>query len=411
MNFLPINSFKNQLILVSCLFSSSGWKLLVYMAALLAGFCVMLLLLALITADAHAAKSRIKDIVTVEGVRDNLLVGYGLVVGLNGSGDKLNNSAFTEKSLQGFLERLGVNTSDTELKAKNVAAVTVTAVLPPFARGGSRIDVSVATLGDAKSLQGGILVATPLMGADGEVYALAQGAIGIDGFGASSEASGSSISKGVPTSGFVASGAIVEREVAFELNSLTEVALALRNPDISTADSIANIINGKMLEHDGVKAKIARVRDPGTVMMRVPEKYDAAVAGLLNEIEQLEVEPDQVAKIIIDEASGTIVMNENVRIDTVAIAQGNLVIKITEERAVSQPGAFSPEGAQTVEAPVTRIDVDEGKGNKMAVMESGTTLSELVGGLNALGIGPRDLISILQTIKVAGALQAEIEAR
>ncbi|NDF12881.1 MAG: flagellar basal body P-ring protein FlgI [Proteobacteria bacterium] len=300
----------------------------------------------LMSGTAHAA-SRIKDVVTVEGVRENMLIGYGLVVGLNGTGDKLTNSAFTEKSLVAFLERLGINTRGDALKTKNVAAVTVTAQLPPFARAGSKVDVTVSTMGDARSLQGGVLLATTLMGADGEVYAIAQGALATSGFTAGGN-SGSSISKGVPT---------------------------------------------------------------GTVKVTVPKDYVGTSTSMLSEIEQLSVVPDQVAKVVIDEASGTIVMGENVRIDTVAIAQGNLVVRIQEALAVSQPGALSGDNATTVVTPQSAVSVDEGSGNRMAVMPSGTTLRELVAGLNALGVGPRDLISILQTIKSAGALQAEIETR
>ncbi len=398
---------------LSCLFNGKAGKLLAYVWGMLAILAVLFTMLMMTAAEANA-RSRIKDIVAVEGIRDNILVGYGLVVGLNGTGDNLNNSTFTEKSLEAFLERLGVNVSDKDVKAKNVAAVTLTATLPPFARSGSRIDVTVSTLGDAKSLQGGTLVATPIMGADGRVYAVAQGAVATGGFQASGEAT--TISKGVPTNGFIANGAIIEREIAFELNSLSNLNLALRNPDIATASRIADAINTAMLNeaeqeeefYTKEEVEIARVRDPATVAVDIPEEYRDSVASLLAKIEQLEVQPDQKAKIIIDEASGTIVMNENVRIDTVAISQGNLVVTIKEELAVSQPGVLAPQGAETVAAPVTTIAIDENVGNQMAVMDSGASLRELVGGLNALGVGPRDLIGILQTVKAAGALQAEI---
>jgi flagellar P-ring protein precursor FlgI len=350
------------------------------------------------------AQSRIKDIVSFEGIRENMLVGYGLVVGLNGTGDRLRNNAFTEQSLIGFLERQGVNTRGENLNTRNVAAVTITAALPPFARSGARMDVRLSAMGDAKSLLGGTLLATPLYGADGEVYAMAQGGIVIGGFEAQGDA-GTSISKGVPTSGVIPNGAVVENEVNFALNSMNTVKLALRNPDLATAGNIAEAINSRM------GPRTATVMDPGTVQLVVPPDYDNAVAYLLADIEQLPVETDQVAKIVIDEASGTIVMGENVRIDTVAVAQGNLVVRVEETPQVSQPNPFAPFGAQTEVVPRTNIEVDEGADKKMAVLQTGATLKDLVGGLNALGVGPRDMISILQTIKAAGALQAEIETR
>lgn len=350
------------------------------------------------------AFSRIKDIVNFEGVRDNMLIGYGLVVGLNGTGDKLNNTAFTERSLVAYLERLGINTSGEELKTKNVAAVTVTATLPAFSRQGSKIDVSVSAMGDAKSLQGGILLATPLMAADGEVYAVSQGPIAIGGFSASGD-SGSSITKAVPTSGYISNGAIVEREVNFELSSMKELNISLKNPDVTTAREIERAINFEL------EGQYAMAVDPGTVKMAVPASYKDRVAMMIADIEQLTVKPDQVAKIVIDENSGTIVMGENVKIDTVAIAQGNLVVRIDEGPVASQPEAFAPDNAETLTLPRSTIQVDEGSGNRIAVLPKGANLRDLVDGLNSLGVGPRDLITILQTIKVAGALQAEIELK
>lgn len=358
--------------------------------------------LMLLTGFSAEAAVRIKDIVHFEGVRDNLLVGYGLVVGLNGTGDKLNNNAFTEQSLKAFLERLGVNASAAQLKTKNLAAVTVTGQLPAFARNGGTIDVAVSTIGDAKSLQGGVLLATPMMGADGEVYAVAQGQVS-SGFVAGG--AGASITKGVPTSGTIANGGIVEREINYKLNSMTQLNIALKNPDFSTAQRVSAVINEKL----GANASI--VLDPATVQLMVPQAHLGKVATMIGEIEGLMVETDQPAKVVIDEASGTIVMGENVRIDTVAISQGNLVVKVEETPLVSQPGVLAPDSAQTVATTQTKVSVDEGKGKKMVVMSHGATLSDLVKGLNSLGVGPRDLISILQAIKVAGALQAEIETR
>lgn len=357
-----------------------------------------------VTAPAALAEARIKDIVAFEGIRDNVLIGYGLVVGLNGTGDKLKNNRFTEESLVSFLERQGVNTRGTELKSKNVAAVTITGRLPAFARAGSMMDVNISAMGDAKSLLGGTLLATALYGADGNVYAVAQGPVTIGGFQAEGD-SGSAITKGVPTNGFISNGAIVEREVEFALNDMNSVRLALRNPDISTAHSVAEAVNRQ------IGPGTARVEDPGTVAIEVPATYRGDVVGMLADVEKLSVETDQPARIVIDEATGTIVMGENVRIDTVAVAQGNLVVKVEETPQVSQPNPFAPKGAETVVVPRTDIEVDENDDKKMAVLESGATLRDLVRGLNSLGVGPRDMITILQTIKAAGALQADIETR
>jgi flagellar P-ring protein precursor FlgI len=346
------------------------------------------------------AQSRIKDIADVEGVRDNMLVGYGLVVGLNGTGDTINNSPFTEQSLIGMLERMGVSIRGQTLRTKNVAAVMVTATLPPFSTQGTRIDISVGTLGDAKSIQGGTLLVTPLMGADGEVYAVAQGAVAVAGFTAQGQAA--SVTRGVPTAGRIAGGAIVEREINFGLGDLPALRLSLRNPDFTTATRVAQAINTSLGPNS------AHAVDPTSVVIQVADNRRNDLVGLITQIEQLRVSPDQPARVVIDEASGVIVMGENVRISTVAIAQGNLTIRITETPQVSQPAPFS-QGGQTTTVPRTNIQVDEGADKKLAVLPSGVTLQELVQSLNALGIGPRDMITILQSIKAAGALQAEIE--
>lgn len=361
-----------------------------------------LLLAAVLMVAPHAAQaqSRIKDIADVEGVRDNMLIGYGLVVGLNGTGDTINNSPFTEQSLIGMLERLGVNIRGQTLRTKNVAAVMVTATLPPFSAQGTRIDVSVAAMADAKNLLGGTLLVTPLLGADGEVYAVAQGAVAVGGF--SAQGAAASITRGVPTNGRIAGGAIVEREIDFRLADMPYLRLALRNPDFTTAMRMAEAINKQF------GARAARAIDPAAVMIDVPAARKADLVSFIRDVEQLPVVPDQPARVVIDEASGVIVMGENVRISTVAIAQGNLTIRITETPQVSQPGPLS-QGGQTAVVPRTDIQVDEGADRKLAVMPSGVSLQELVHNLNALGIGPRDMISILQSIKAAGALQAEIE--
>ncbi|QQR68654.1 MAG: flagellar basal body P-ring protein FlgI [Alphaproteobacteria bacterium] len=346
------------------------------------------------------AASRLKDIVDIEGIRDNLLVGYGLVVGLNGTGDGLTSSPFTEKSLVGMLERLGINTRGDSLKTKNVAAVMVTATLPPFSTQGSRIDVAVSTLGDAKSLLGGTLLVTPLLGADGEVYAVAQGPVATAGF--SAQGAGASVTKGVPTAGRIANGALIEREIAFRLAELPTIRLALRNPDFTTAQRIVQAINAKL------RMPVAEALDPGTVRLTPPAARRENIVGLLTELEQLTVTPDQVARVVIDEQAGVIVMGENVRLNTVAIAQGNLTIRITETPQVSQPEPLS-RGGETVVVPRTDVQVQEGGENRMAVLSSGVSLQSLVQALNALGVGPRDMITILQSIKAAGALQAEID--
>jgi flagellar P-ring protein precursor FlgI len=351
------------------------------------------------TALPAAALSRIKDLAIVEGVRQNQLVGYGLVVGLNGTGDTLNNAPFTKQSLQAMLERLGVNTRGANLRTANVAAVMVTANLPAFSTQGSRLDVTVSALGDSKSLQGGTLLVTPLLGADGEVYAVAQGSVAIAGFQAEGDAA--KITRGVPTVGRISNGALIEREVEFRLNEQKALRLSLRNPDFTTAKRIAAAIN------DFMGANTAEPTDPSTVSIQIPAKYRGNMIQLLTEVEQLRIEPDQTARIVIDERSGIIVMGKDVRVSTVAVAQGNLTVTISEQPQVSQPGALS--NGQTVVVPRTGVQVDASEGNKLAMVREGVTLRELVDGLNALGIGPRDLIAILQAVKASGALQADIE--
>jgi len=344
------------------------------------------------------AASRIKDLANVEGVRQNQLIGYGLVVGLNGSGDTINNSPFTKQSLTAMLERLGVNIRGQTLRTGNVAAVMVTGNLPAFSTQGTRLDVTVSALGDAKSLQGGTLLVTPLLGADGNVYAVAQGSLSIGGFSAQGDAA--SVTKGVPTVGRIANGAIIEREIDFALNRLNQVRLALRNPDFTTAKRIAAAIN------DYIGSPTAEPLDPSTVQLSVPKQYEGNVVALLTEVEQLQIEPDLSAKIIIDERSGIIVMGRDVRVSMVAVAQGNLTVTISEAPQVSQPAPFSR--GRTTTVPRTRVGVQE-DGRKLAVVNEGVSLQQLVDGLNALGIGPRDLISILQAIKASGAIQADIE--
>jgi flagellar P-ring protein precursor FlgI len=349
-------------------------------------------------APAAFAKSRIKDIVEFEGVRTNSLVGYGVVVGLNGTGDNLRNSPMTRQSVEAMLERMGVNVREQNLNTKNVATVIVTAKLPAFAASGSQIDVTVSALGDAKSLLGGTLMVTPLIGADGEAYAVGQGTVQTGSISASG-ASGSSVTKGVPTAGRIAGGATVEREIGFQMASMDQLRLTLRNPDFTTAQRIAQVINAK---YPGAAA----AESPTIVTLHPPS--GANMVGFVTAIEQLEVEPDNPAKVVIDEVAGVIVMGDAVRVSTVAIQQGNLTISVQETPAVSQPNALS-RGGQTAVVSQSTVSVDEETGRQFIQLKQGASLSTLVAGLNALGVTPRDMISILQTIKAQGALQADIE--
>lgn len=364
-----------------------------FLATIVLGFALI------VVGPEALAFSRIKDLTDVEGVRENQLVGYGLVVGLNGTGDGLRNAPFTRQSIESMLERLGVQTRGLDLNTKNIAAVMVTANLPAFSAQGTRIDVTVSALGDAKSLQGGMLLVTPLLGADGEIYAVAQGPVAIGGFSAGGAAE--TVTRGVPTSGRISNGAIIERELKFDLAAMRTLRLSLRNPDFTTARRIAQAIN----TYTG--GPVAKSDDPKTVTVTVPPNYNGNIVGLLTEIEQLRVDPDQPAKVLVDEDSGIIVMGADVRVSPVAIAQGNLTIRVTEAPQVSQPAPFS-EGGNTEVVPRTAIDINEDD-NKLLVLDGGVTLQSLVDALNALGVGPRDMIAILQAIKASGALQAEIE--
>jgi flagellar P-ring protein precursor FlgI len=347
---------------------------------------------------AQAATARIKDIVNIEGVRDNQLVGYGLVVGLNGTGDSLNNSPFTRQSLQAMLERLGVNTRGENMRTGNVAAVMVTSNLPAFPTQGSRLDVSVSSLGDASSLQGGTLLVTPLLGADGEVYAIAQGSVTINGFKASGDAA--TVVSGVPTTGRISSGGLIEREIGFNLGAQRSLRLALKNPDFTTSRRVALSIN------DFIGTPCAVPEDQATVRITLPQNFNGNIVDLITDIEQLVVDTDQPAKIVIDENSGIIVMGKDVRVSTVAVAQSNLTVTIAETPQVSQPPPLS--NGVTTEVPRTDLGVNF-VNSDLALVKESVSLQQLVDGLNALGISPRDLIAILQAIKAAGALQADIE--
>ena len=359
----------------------------------------LLLFVLIFTANsANTAPIRIKDLVEFDGVRGNDLIGYGLVVGLNGTGDGLRNAPFTEEILTSMLERLGVNVTGEQFRPKNVAAVFVTASLPPFARAGGQIDVTVSAIGDAKSLLGGTLVMTPLAAADGDIYAVAQGTIIAGGVSAEGEAG--RVVQGVPTAGVIPAGARVEREVEFNFGSMTEIRLALRSPDFTTARRIEEVINA------GLGRGAARMLDAGTVEISVASSGRiASPAHLISRIENLTVAPEARARVVIDQASGTIVLGDDVRISRVAVSQGNLTLRIDETPVVVQPNPFAP--GQSVTIPRTDARIEDEPGVGLAEIPAGTSLSEVVSGLNALGVAPRDMIDILKTIKAAGALHAE----
>ena len=353
---------------------------------------------------------RIKDIVDFEGVRENLLIGYGLVVGLSNTGDTTNSSPFTKESLVGMLERMGVNTRDqmASIKSKNVAAVIVTARLPPFSQQGTKIDVTVSAMGDAKSLNGGVLLVTPLLGADGEIYAVAQGSLATSSFSASGQ-SGTSITKGSPTNAEITNGAIVEREIPFVLRNMNSLRLSLKNPDFTTSSRISAAINGAIKDL-GAQAlgTYSEALDPKTVLVYLSAPYQRNPSLFLSKIETLYVAPDQVARVILDEKDGVIVMGEHVRISTVAVSQGNLTIQVTETPMISQPTAGS--FGQTRETNQSEVTVSE-TGKQMRILSSGATFGDLVRGLNAFGVTPNDLAAILRNIKAAGAMHAELDIR
>jgi flagellar P-ring protein FlgI len=361
--------------------------------------------------------ARLKDISTIKGIRQNQLLGYGLVVGLNGSGDQ-SSTTFTVQALANLLEHIGVHVNPTDVKVKNVAAVMVSTKLPPFARIGKKIDVTISSIGDAKSLQGGTLLLTPLRGVDGKVYALAQGPISIGGYSAGG-AAGGGVTKNHPTVGRITGGASIEKEIPYSIMNKKEFTIILDNPDFDTASRAANAINMK------IGRNTARPVDPGTVKFNVPENYQGDVVDLIARIGDVQIEPDSIAKVVVDERTGTVVVGENVRIQKVAVAHGNLSIHIKERKEVSQPAPFSPSGGgalpqqmnggtivapggSTVVTPESNVAVSE-EANRLLLLPKGRTIGELVNALNAIGVTPRDLITILQAIKAAGALEGELE--
>jgi flagellar P-ring protein precursor FlgI len=357
---------------------------------------VLVLVLLLFAVPSHAV--RIKDIVDVRGVRSNQLVGYGLIVGLDGTGDG-KKSLFTVQSLASMLEKMGVSVNPSLLAVNNVAAVMVTAVLPPFARAGSRLDAMVSSIGDAKNLQGGTLLMTPLRAANGSVYAVAQGPVSTGGFQAGG--AGAGVQKNFPTVGRVVSGAVIEKEVATAFNQKSTISLALHHPDFTTASRVAQAINAAFV------GGVARTPDAGTVEVTVPPAYAGRIVALVTEIERLTVTPDNAARVVINERTGTVVIGENVRLATIAIAHGNLSIEIKETPEVSQPLPLSPQG-ETVVTTDTQLEVTE-EGGRLFLVKEGVSIGKVVRALNALGVTPRDLIAILQAIKAAGALPAELE--
>ncbi|MFH1090543.1 MAG: flagellar basal body P-ring protein FlgI [Pseudomonadota bacterium] len=361
--------------------------------------CALAILVLVLVFSSPVSAIRIKDIATFEGVRHNQIIGYGLLVGLNGTGDK-TGTTFTTQSLVNMLKRMGITVSQKDVRVKNVAAVMVTADLPPFVKPGSKIDVLVSSMGDASSLQGGTLLITPLKGLDEKIYAMAQGPITIGGFSVRGAAAG--VQKNHPTVGRIVQGATVEREVPIRWQGKDEITIKLGQPDFTTASRMAEIIAKKM------PASGAVPMDASTVKLQVPEKYKDNLALMVADLERLEIQPDAVAKVIIDERTGTVVVGENVRISTVAVAHGSLSISIRETPQVSQPLPLAPPGARTVVTPETSIRVEEGTQNLLLV-KPGPTIADVVKALNAIGATPRDLIMIFQAIKAAGALHAELE--
>jgi flagellar P-ring protein precursor FlgI len=360
-----------------------------------------MIIFSILAGPLNAEQIRIKDLVEFDGVRGNDLVGYGLVVGLNGTGDGIRNAPFTEDIMSNILERLGVNITGEQFRPKNVAAVFVTASLPPFARAGSTIDVTVSAIGDAKSLLGGTLVMTPLNAADGDIYAVSQGTV-IAG-GVSAEGDGGGVIQGVPTTGVIPSGARVEREIDFDFTKLKQIRLALRSPDFTTAERIEQAINQKY------GRTVSRMLDSGTVVFNISSTNAISPAHAIGDVENLSVQPEGKARVVVDQSSGTIVMGADVRISRVAVSQGNLTLRIEEDPLVVQPSPFTD--GQAIVVPRTNAAIVEEPGTGLAEIPGGTSLSEVIAGLNALGVSPRDMIDILKSIKAAGALHAEFLVR
>ena len=370
-----------------------GWSMSIFRKTMAAS---LICLLALLVSAPQGEAVRIKDIASFSGVRDNQLIGYGLVVGLSGTGDK-TSSVFTMRSMVNMLERMGVSVDMRQMKPKNVAAVMVTAKMPVSAKPGTRLDVTVSSLGDATSLLGGVLLQTPLTGVDGKIYGLAQGSMTLGGFSVEGEAA--TATKNITTVGMIPGGALVERSVPFEFNDQDKLTLHLRQPDFSTSMQMAERLNAAM------GGQFASAIDGASVDVNIPPEYRGNLVPLMASLENIEITPDNPAKVVVDEKTGTVVLGKDVRISRAAVAHGNLSVLISEYQDVSQPGPFS--SGSTVVTPQTEINVNEQ--NRRLMMVEGATLQELVDGLNAIGATPRDLITILRTLKTAGALHAELE--
>ncbi|NVM56561.1 MAG: flagellar basal body P-ring protein FlgI [Desulfobacterales bacterium] len=370
--------------------------------------------------SAEVSAARIKELASIKGIRNNQLFGYGLVVGLNGTGDK-SGTDFTVQSLANMIERMGIHVDKENISVKNVAGVMVTADVPPFARVGNKIDVLVSSIGDAKSLQGGTLLLTPLRGADRKVYALGQGPVSVGGFAAAG-AAGGGVTKNHPTVGRISAGATIEREIPVCMQGKHELIIALSNPDFTTAVRVRDAINRRF------DRLLATTVDSGSLNLQIPEDFRERVVQMVAMVENLEVTPDTVARVVLNEKTGTVVIGENVRISTVAVAHGNLSIQIKERTMVSQPLPFAPAppegtsteqfqlengvvmgpGGQTVVSPDSDVSVQEEK-NRLLLIPGVSTIGELVRALNAIGVTPRDLMTILQTIQAAGALHGKLE--
>jgi flagellar P-ring protein precursor FlgI len=372
----------------------------------------LLAAVAVLAGGPAAAQVRVKDVARVQGVRENSLYGYGLVIGLGGTGDRSRSNPFTPQAIASMLQRLGISVPVDRLDGKNVAAVIVTAKLPPFARTGLALDITVSSLGDATTLQGGTLLLTPLLGADGRVYALAQGPLSVGGFAASG-AGGDSVQKNHPTVGRVPGGAVVEREVPMALDP-SGLTFALLQPDFTTAVRLARAINeagaaaGAPERRADPSPEIARAVDASTVLVRVPAGEQSHLIEFIARIESAQLTVDTPARVVINERTGTVIMGNQLRISTVAVSHGNLSIHISEEKQVSQPPPLAPRSATTVVVPKSEVTVREDKG-QLAVVREGASIGDVVQALNTLGVTPRDLIAILQAIRQAGALMAELE--
>ncbi len=381
---------------------------------------VAIVLIACLCLPVSAGAARIKDISSIGGIRDNQLVGYGLVVGLMSTGDSIKNG-YTRETLSNMLSRQGLAMRDKDLKSNNIAAVMITAVLPPFAKTGAKLDVMVSSVGDAKSLLGGTLLMTPLRGADNEIYAVAQGAVVIGGFVAgANSASGSAVGKNHTTVGYITNGALIEKELRYDFEKTRQLAVNLYQPDFTTLNRLASTVSSRIGDVD------VKLVDSGSALITVKNSYKGSIVSLLSAIENLDVSIDTAAVVVLNEKTGTVVMGENVRISTIAVAHGNLSFQIREESNVSQPLPFAPRGVpgqgptdaghgvtmgsggQTVVTPSTQINVAEEK-RALVVMPRGVTIQDVVRGLNAMGVTPRDLMQILQTIKAAGSLQADLK--